>query len=138
MDFSEGQKLKKMHFDTKFHIFWSTWESNILKTCFQIIIKFSEINASQIYVQLKDISGSENFLSKIVRVHKIVKKTHMECFFQLMLNISSIKELLHKFLGVHPLSYYPLKSRKHKKLLFFCCVLGAWEPMWNFMLFMIL
>ena len=48
----------------------------------------------------------------------------MECFFQLI-NISSIKELLHKFLGVHPLSYYPPKSRKHKKLLFFVV---RWGP----------
>ena len=48
----------------------------------------------------------------------------MECFFQLI-NISSIKELLHKFLGVHPLSYYSPKSRKHKKLLFFVV---RWGP----------
>ena len=48
----------------------------------------------------------------------------MECFFQLI-NISSIKELLHKFLGVHPLSYYSPKSRKHKKLLFFVV---RWAP----------
>ena len=25
-DFSRGQKRKKLHFDTKFHIFGSTWE----------------------------------------------------------------------------------------------------------------
>ena len=34
MDFWGGQKHKKLHFDTKFHIFWSTWESNNFKTCF--------------------------------------------------------------------------------------------------------
>ena len=33
-DFSGGQKRKKLHFDTKFHIFQSTWESNNFKTCF--------------------------------------------------------------------------------------------------------
>ena len=33
-DFSGAQKCKKLHFDTKFHIFVSTWESNNFKTCF--------------------------------------------------------------------------------------------------------
>ena len=33
-DSLRGQKHKKMHFDTKFHIFGSTWESNNFKTCF--------------------------------------------------------------------------------------------------------
>ena len=57
-------------------------------------MKFSEINASQIYLRLKDISGSENFLSKIRGFIKL-QKNHVEHFFQfLKLNISSIKELL--------------------------------------------
>ena len=34
MNFSEGQKCKKLHCATKFHIFGSTWESNNFKTCF--------------------------------------------------------------------------------------------------------
>ena len=33
-DFLGGQKRKKWHFDTKFQIFRSTWESNNFKTCF--------------------------------------------------------------------------------------------------------
>ena len=33
-DFSGGQKHKKLHFDTRFHIFGSTWESNNFKKCF--------------------------------------------------------------------------------------------------------
>ena len=86
-----------MHFDTKFHIFGSTWESNNFKTYFYIIMEFSEINASQIYFTFKDISGCENFLSKIRGFIKLKKKIHVEHFFQfLKLNISSIKELLHK------------------------------------------
>ena len=60
-------------------------------------MKFSEINASQIYFRLQDISGCENFLSNIKGFIKLQKKTHVERFFQfLKLNISSIKELLHK------------------------------------------
>ena len=50
-----------------------------------------------IYFWLKDISGFENFLSKIRGLIKLNKKTMSNVFFQfLMLNISSIKELLHK------------------------------------------
>ena len=67
-----------------------------------------------------------------------------------MLNISSIKELLHKpseiqwnitgtlpeklkekFIGFYPTIYYTMKPQKHEKMLF----LGAWEPMWNPMVF---
>ena len=60
-------------------------------------MKFSEINASHIYFRLKDISGSENFLSKIRRFIKLQKKTMWNLFFNFfMLNIFSIKELLHK------------------------------------------
>ena len=33
-DFSGGQKHEKLHFDTKFHTFRSTSESNNFKTCF--------------------------------------------------------------------------------------------------------
>ena len=60
-------------------------------------MKFSEINASHIYFRLKDISGSENFLSKIRRFIKLRKKPMWNLFFNFfMLNIFSIKELLHK------------------------------------------
>ena len=136
-DFSGDQKHKKLHFDTKCHIFGSTWESNNFKTCFWIIIKFSEITASQIYFRLKDISGCENFVSKIRGFIKLKKKSCGMFFQCLILNISSIKELLHKpseiqwnitetlpgklkiiFFGLYPTRYYPLKSLKRKKLLF--------------------
>ena len=33
-DFWGGQNRKKLHFDTKLHIFGSTWESDNFKTCF--------------------------------------------------------------------------------------------------------
>ena len=60
-------------------------------------MKFSEINASHICFRLKDISGSENFLSKIRRFIKLQKKPMWNLFFNFfMLNIFSIKELLHK------------------------------------------
>ena len=94
-------------------------------------MKFSEINASQIYLRLKiffPISGG--FIK--------LQKNHVEHFFQfLILNISSIKELLHKpseiqwnitgtlptkikrtIIGLHPTRYFPLKSQKREKLLF--------------------
>ena len=59
-------------------------------------MKFSEINASQICLRLKGISGCENFFLRDQGVHKIAKN-HVEHFFQfLILNISSVKELLHK------------------------------------------
>ena len=67
-------------------------------------------------------------------VHKIAKETHVEPFFQFwMLNISSIKKLLHKSSKIqrniagtlpgklkrlNPLRHYPLKSQKREKLLF--------------------
>ena len=63
-----------MDFDTKFHNFGSTWESNNFKICFQIIMKFSEINASQIDFWLKDVSSCENALSKIREFIKLHKK----------------------------------------------------------------
>ena len=83
-DFQGGQKHKKLLFDTKFHIFGSTWKSNKFKTCFSIITKFSEINASEIYFWLKDISGFENFLSKIRGFIKKNKKNHVVSFFQFL------------------------------------------------------
>ena len=59
-------------------------------------MEFSDINASQTYFWLKNISGCESFLSKIRGFIKL-QKDPLERFFQfLMLNISSIKELLHK------------------------------------------
>ena len=55
------------------------------------------MQVTYIYFWLKDISGFENFLSKIRGLIKLNKKTMSNVFFQfLMLNISSIKELLHK------------------------------------------
>ena len=72
-----------MHFDTKFHIFGSTWESNNFKTYFYIIMEFSEINASQIYFTFKDISGCENFLSKIRGFIKLKKKNPCGTFFSI-------------------------------------------------------
>ena len=95
-------------------------------------MKFSEINASQIYSWLKDVSGCENFLSKI------------RVFFQFLIsNISSVKELLQKpseiqwnVTGTLPgklkrkiswlyiTRYYTLKSQKCKKLLFLVVLWG--------------
>ena len=118
-------------------------------------MKFSEINASQIYFWLKDISGCENFLSKIRGFIKLKKKIHVEHFFQfLKLNISSIKELLHKpseiqwnITGTLPgklkrkiswaLSYkiLPPEITKTWEIAIFGGTLGAWEPMWNSMVF---
>ena len=66
-------------------------------------MRFSEINRSQIYFGLKDISGCENFFSRSEGSENCKKKQkkHVECFFQfLMLNVSSIKELLHKPLEI--------------------------------------
>ena len=91
-------------------------------------------------------------------VHKIVKENHVERFFQfLMLKISSIKELLHKpseiqwnITGTLPgklkrkiswaLSYkiLPPEITKIWEIAIFGSTLGAWEPMWNCIFFMIL
>ena len=63
-------------------------------------MKFSKINASQIYFRLKDIWGCENF-SKFRGFIKLQKKTIVECFFHfLMLNLFSIKELFNKPLEI--------------------------------------
>ena len=120
-------------------------------------MKFSEINASQIYFWLKDISGCENFLSAIRRFIKLQKKQQKTCwmFFQfLMLNISSIKELLHKpseiqwnITGTLPgklkrkiswaLSYkiLPPEITKMWEIAILGGTFGTWEPMWNSMVF---
>ena len=120
-------------------------------------MKFSEINASQIYFWLKDISGCENFLSAIRRFIKLQKKKQKTCwmFFQfLMLNISSIKELLHKpseiqwnITGTLPgklkrkiswaLSYkiLPPEITKMWEIAILGGTFGTWEPMWNSMVF---
>ena len=45
-----------------------------------MIMKFSEINASQIYFRLKDISGCENFLFKIRGFIKLQKKPMWNVF----------------------------------------------------------
>ena len=91
-DFSGGQKRKNLHFDTKFHTFRSNRESNNFKICFYIIMKFSEINASQIYFWLHNISGCEKFLSKFRRFIKLLKKTHVKHFF----SIFDVKYLFNK------------------------------------------
>ena len=121
-------------------------------------MKFSEINASQIYFWIKDISGCENFLSKIRRLIKLQKKNPFGRFIQfLMLNISSIKELLHKsseiqwnITGTLPgklkwkcswaLSYkiLPPEITKAGGIAILGGTLGTWEQMWNSMFFMIL
>ena len=151
-DFSGDQKHKKLHFDTTFQVFGSTWESNNFKTCFWIIIKFSEITASQIYFRLKDISGCENFVFKIRGFIKLKKKSCAMFFQCLILNISSIKELLHKpseiqgnITGTLPgkrkrkiswaLSYkiLPPEITKMWETAIFQGTLGTWEPMWNLM-----
>ena len=59
-------------------------------------MKIAAINASQIYFWLKDISDCENFLSMIRGFIKLRKKNVKHFFQFLMLNISSIKDLLHK------------------------------------------
>ena len=60
-------------------------------------MKFSIINASQIYFWLKDISCCENFLSKIWGFIKLQKRPMWNGFFSIVdVNIPSIKELLHK------------------------------------------
>ena len=88
-------------------------------------------------------------------VHKIAKKPMWNVFFQfLMLNISSIKELLHKpseiqwnITGTLPgklkrkiswtLSYriLPPEITKMWEIATLGGTLGAWEPMWNSMVF---
>ena len=108
-----------------------------------------------IYFWLKDISGFENFLSKIRGLIKLNKKTMSNVFFQfLMLNISSIKELLHKsseiqwnITGTLPRKlkrkiswalFYkilPPEITKTWEIVIFGGTLGAWEPMWNSMVF---
>ena len=62
-------------------------------------MKFPKIKASHIYFWIRDISGCENFLSKISLwnfMKKKKKKSRMFYFLFLMLSSSSIKELLHK------------------------------------------
>ena len=65
-------------------------------------MKFSEINASNMYFRLKEISGCENVLSKIRGLIKLKKKKkkikkHVEHFFSVFeVKYFSIKELLHK------------------------------------------
>ena len=109
------------------------------------------------YTWLKDISGCEHFLSKIQGFIKLQKKNHVECFFQfLMLNISSIKELLHKPSEIQwnitgtlpgklktkvswafPTICYPQKSQKCEKLLFWGILWGPGNQcgiQWFFMI----
>ena len=90
-------------------------------------------------------------------VHKIAKKpNHVECFFQfLMLNISSTKELLHKPLEIKwnitgtlsgklkRKTYWALSCKilppeitKMWEIPIFGGVFGAWETMWNLMVFL--
>ena len=116
-------------------------------------MKISEINASQIYIWLKDISGCENFYSKIRGFIKLEKKT-CGMVFSKMLNISSIKELLEKpseiqwnIVGTLPgklkgkvswaLSYkiLPPEITNAWEIAIFVGNLGAREPMWNSIVF---
>ena len=121
-----------------------------------MIMKFLEINASQIYFRLKDIAGCKNFLSKIRGFIYLQKKPDVECFFQfLMLSIPSIKELLHKpseiqwnITGTLPgklkrkiswtLAYriLPPEITKMWEIAILGGTLGAWEPVWNSMVFL--
>ena len=124
---------------TSRHAFRSSWN-------FQKLMQ-----VRYIYFWLKDISGFENFLSKIRGLIKLNKKTMSNVFFQfLMLNISSIKELLHKSSEIQwnitetlprklkrkiswALSYKILPPEITK--MWEIAILGAWEPMWNSMVF---
>ena len=119
-------------------------------------MKFSEINASQIYFRLKDISECENFLSKIRGFIQLQKNPCRRVFFNVfMLNISSIKELLHKpseiqwnITGTLPgklkrkiscvLSYKILSPEITKtwEIAILGGTLGTWEPMWNSVVFL--
>ena len=56
-----------------------------------MIMKFSEINASQIFFRLKDISGCENFLSKIRGFIKLQKNPYGMFF-----SIFDVKYFLNK------------------------------------------
>ena len=74
----------------------------------------------QIYFRLKDISGCKNFSIQDQGVHKIAKKAHVEGFFQfLMLNISSIKELLHKSSESSKYDWNSTRKTKNKSFLDF-------------------
>ena len=131
---------------TSRHAFRSSWN-------FQKLMQ-----VRYIYFWLKDISGFENFLSKIRGLIKLNKKTMSNVFFQfLMLNISSIKELLHKSSEIQwnitetlprklkrkiswALSYkiLPPEITKTWEIAILGGTLGAWELMWNSMVCMIL
>ena len=126
---------------TSRHAFRSSWN-------FQKLMQ-----VRYIYFWLKDISGFENFLSKIRGLIKLNKKTMSNVFFQfLMLNISSIKELLHKSSEIQwnitetlprklkrkiswALSYkiLPPEITKTREIAISGGTLGAWELMWNSM-----
>ena len=86
-----------MHFDTKFHIFGSTWESRhtvISSSNFQKLMRVRYTSGLRTFQVVKIFfprSGG------FIKLQKKKKKKHVERFFQfLMLYISSIKELLHK------------------------------------------
>ena len=117
-----------------------------------MIIKFSKINASQIYFRLKDIWGCEKF-SKCRAFIKLKKKTNVEHFFHfLMLNVFSIKELFNKPLEIQwnitgtlpgklklfwALSYkiLPPEITKTSESAVLGSNLGAIESMWNSVVF---
>ena len=126
---------------TSRHAFRSSWN-------FQKLMQ-----VRYIYFWLKDISGFENFLSKIRGLIKLNKKTMSNVFFQfLMLNISSIKELLHKSSEIQwnitetlprklkrKISWalsYKILPPEITKTWYFWGYLGAWEPVWNSIVFL--
>ena len=112
-------------------------------------MKFSIINASQIYFWLKDISCCENFLSKIWGFIKLQKRPMWNGFFSIVdVNIPSIKELLHKPSEIQwnitrtlpgklkghfflALSYkvLPPEITKTWEITIFGGTLATWEPM---------
>ena len=61
-----------------------------------MIMKFSEINASQIYFRLKEISGCENLFSKIRGFIKLKKKKKKKNTFGTFLSILDVKYFFNK------------------------------------------
>ena len=129
--------------------FWgSNWESNNFKTYVWIIMKLSEINASQIYFWLKDISDCDSVLTNIRGFIKL-KKSHNNLFnFDLKYFFNKRTFTL---TCTNPMKYSWNSTGKinKKNITGFLLqeitpwnhinwtidilggTLGAWEPMWN-------
>ena len=93
-------------------------------------MKFSEINASQIYFWIKDISGCEDFLSKIRRLIKLQKKKPIW-------KVSSIFDVKYFFnkrtvtqIFRNPVKYNWNSTRKTKMKMFLGFILQDITP-WN-------